>query len=131
MVLTNVGNSRINSCQNFTFDFYYDFEALQDMYPDVKFISQSDFHFNQFIFGACPLNNFVSLIATFSIGFPHLAYILADNIPSLFLMLHFLHLLFLNIPPLFLTLFFSFVETLEVSSKCFYLTLLTFFYLLL
>src|SRR2546421_1400275 len=40
MVLTNVGNSRINSCQNFTFDFYYDFEALQDKYPDVKFISQ-------------------------------------------------------------------------------------------
>ncbi|CAB5176385.1 unnamed protein product [Rhizophagus irregularis] len=43
MVLTNVGSSRINSCQNFTFGFYYNAKALQDMFPDVKFISQKDF----------------------------------------------------------------------------------------
>ncbi|GBC02181.1 hypothetical protein RclHR1_00450016 [Rhizophagus clarus] len=43
MVLTNVGSSRINSCQNFTFGFYYNIKALQDMFPDVKFISQKDF----------------------------------------------------------------------------------------
>jgi hypothetical protein len=43
MVLTNVGNSRINSCQNFTFDFYYNSNSLQEMFPEVKFISQRDF----------------------------------------------------------------------------------------
>ncbi|CAH1760382.1 6089_t:CDS:2 [Entrophospora sp. SA101] len=43
MVLTNVGNSRINSCQNLTFDFYYDVDELKKMYPDVKFITQQDF----------------------------------------------------------------------------------------
>jgi hypothetical protein len=43
MVLTNVGSSRINSCQNFTFGFYYNAKALQDMFPNVKFISQKDF----------------------------------------------------------------------------------------
>lgn len=43
MVLTNVGNSRINSCQNFTFDLYYDVDEVQNMFPDVKFITQQDF----------------------------------------------------------------------------------------
>ncbi len=43
MVLTNVGSSRINSCQNFTFGFYYNSKALEKMFPNVKFISQKDF----------------------------------------------------------------------------------------
>ncbi|CAG8529620.1 9742_t:CDS:2 [Funneliformis caledonium] len=43
MVLTNVGNSRINACQKFTFGFYYNVKALQKMFPDVKFITQKDF----------------------------------------------------------------------------------------
>ncbi|CAG8624329.1 10605_t:CDS:2, partial [Acaulospora morrowiae] len=43
MVLTNVGSSRINSCQNLSFDAYYDSKELRNTFPEVHFISQNDF----------------------------------------------------------------------------------------
>ncbi|CAI2179328.1 5387_t:CDS:2 [Funneliformis geosporum] len=43
MVLTNVGSNKISTCQHFPFNFYYDVDQLQEMFPDIKFISQKDF----------------------------------------------------------------------------------------
>ncbi|CAG8615977.1 12502_t:CDS:2 [Gigaspora margarita] len=44
MVLTNVGQSRVSSLKNFSFDFYYDVDELSKKFPKVKFISQYEFH---------------------------------------------------------------------------------------
>jgi hypothetical protein len=43
MVLPNVGNSRINCCAPFSFEFYYDLEKMREMFPDVKFMTQQTF----------------------------------------------------------------------------------------
>ncbi|CAG8533919.1 8527_t:CDS:2, partial [Racocetra fulgida] len=43
MVLTNVGLSRINSCNQFPYNFYYNMGMLQEKFPNMKFISQADF----------------------------------------------------------------------------------------
>ncbi|CAG8460033.1 4817_t:CDS:2 [Scutellospora calospora] len=43
MVLPNVGNSRIRVCKPYRFDFYFDIQALQEQYPDVRFITQDIF----------------------------------------------------------------------------------------
>ncbi|RHZ66613.1 hypothetical protein Glove_306g86 [Diversispora epigaea] len=43
MVLTNVGPTRISTCQKFPFNFYYDVNSLSQRFPDVKFISQLEF----------------------------------------------------------------------------------------
>ncbi|CAG8753675.1 26921_t:CDS:2 [Dentiscutata erythropus] len=43
MVLTNVGRSRIESCNQFPFEFYYNLNALRNLFPKVNFISQLDF----------------------------------------------------------------------------------------
>ncbi len=43
MVLTNVGNSHIKTCNKFPFDLYYDVESLQKEFPKVKFLSEKDF----------------------------------------------------------------------------------------
>ncbi|CAG8648250.1 12847_t:CDS:2 [Dentiscutata heterogama] len=39
MVLTNVGRSRIESCNQFPFEFYYNLNALRKLFPKVNFIS--------------------------------------------------------------------------------------------
>ena len=43
MVLPNVGNSRMNCCAPFSFEFYYDLEKMRDMFPDIKFMTQQTF----------------------------------------------------------------------------------------
>jgi hypothetical protein len=43
MVLPNVGNSRMNCCAPFSFEFYYDLEKMKEMFPDVKFMTQNTF----------------------------------------------------------------------------------------
>ncbi|CAG8462868.1 1508_t:CDS:2 [Cetraspora pellucida] len=43
MVLTNVGRSRIESCNQFPFEFYYNLNALRKLFPNVNFISQWEF----------------------------------------------------------------------------------------
>ncbi|CAG8610536.1 8534_t:CDS:1, partial [Scutellospora calospora] len=43
IVLSNIGNSRIRVCKPYTFDFYFDVQALQEQYPDVRFITQDKF----------------------------------------------------------------------------------------
>lgn len=43
MILTNVGKSRINSCGSQSFDTYYNTDALQKEFPNVKFKSLKDF----------------------------------------------------------------------------------------
>ncbi|CAI2187902.1 20075_t:CDS:2 [Funneliformis geosporum] len=43
MVLTNVGHSKISSCRNFPFNFYYSIESLLHVFPHVSFISQKNF----------------------------------------------------------------------------------------
>ncbi|KAF0448459.1 proteophosphoglycan 5 [Gigaspora margarita] len=43
MVLTNVGQSRIGSCQQFPYNFYYNVDLFQEHAPNVKFMSQADF----------------------------------------------------------------------------------------
>ncbi|CAG8618825.1 2572_t:CDS:1 [Cetraspora pellucida] len=43
MVLTNVGRSRISSCNQFPYNFYYNLDILQEKFPNVKFISQANF----------------------------------------------------------------------------------------
>ncbi|CAG8731524.1 24785_t:CDS:2 [Gigaspora margarita] len=43
MVLTNVGRSRIESCNQFPFEFYYNLNALRKLLPNVNFISQLEF----------------------------------------------------------------------------------------
>ncbi|PKY27822.1 hypothetical protein RhiirB3_479326 [Rhizophagus irregularis] len=45
MVLTNVGSSRIGTCTNFPFDFYYNTNLLQKEFPNVLFKSENDFIF--------------------------------------------------------------------------------------
>ncbi|PKK71820.1 hypothetical protein RhiirC2_407459 [Rhizophagus irregularis] len=37
MVLPNVGNSRIDCCTKFPFEFYYDLEKMKKMFPSIKF----------------------------------------------------------------------------------------------
>ncbi|RIB25748.1 Glycosyltransferase Family 5 protein [Gigaspora rosea] len=39
MVLTNVGRSRIESCNQFPFEFYYNLNALRKLLPNINFIS--------------------------------------------------------------------------------------------
>ncbi|CAG8499040.1 3399_t:CDS:2, partial [Dentiscutata heterogama] len=43
VVLTNVGQSRIGSCQQLPYNFYYNIDVLQENFPNMKFISQADF----------------------------------------------------------------------------------------
>ncbi|RIA95655.1 hypothetical protein C1645_460168 [Glomus cerebriforme] len=43
MVLPNVGNSRMNCCAPFSFEFYYDLEEMKKMFPNVKFMTQQTF----------------------------------------------------------------------------------------
>ncbi|CAG8619118.1 14859_t:CDS:1, partial [Gigaspora rosea] len=43
IVLSNVGNSRVQACLPYPFDFYYDIKALQKQYPDIRFITQEKF----------------------------------------------------------------------------------------
>ncbi|GBB93387.1 hypothetical protein RclHR1_02160013 [Rhizophagus clarus] len=43
MVLPNVGHSRINCCNKFPFEFYYDLEKTREMFPKVKFMTQETF----------------------------------------------------------------------------------------
>ncbi|CAG8543924.1 2582_t:CDS:2, partial [Cetraspora pellucida] len=43
MVLANVGNSNVRACSPNSFDFYYDTGALQEQYPDIRFITQDRF----------------------------------------------------------------------------------------
>ncbi|CAG8616754.1 4756_t:CDS:2, partial [Diversispora eburnea] len=43
IVLTNVGPTRISTCQKFPFSFHYDVNSLSQRFPDVKFISQLEF----------------------------------------------------------------------------------------
>ncbi|CAG8567824.1 7975_t:CDS:2, partial [Gigaspora margarita] len=43
IVLTNVGNSRVQACFPYPFDFYYDIKAFQKQYPDIRFITQEKF----------------------------------------------------------------------------------------
>ncbi|CAB4412987.1 unnamed protein product [Rhizophagus irregularis] len=43
MVLPNVGNSRIDCCTKFSFEFYYDLEKMKEMFPRVKFMTQQTF----------------------------------------------------------------------------------------
>ncbi|RGB26367.1 hypothetical protein C1646_770514 [Rhizophagus diaphanus] len=45
MVLTNVGSSRIGTCKEFPFDFYYNITLLQKEFPNVLFKSENDFIF--------------------------------------------------------------------------------------
>ncbi|GBC05612.1 hypothetical protein RclHR1_06310008 [Rhizophagus clarus] len=45
MILTNVGSSRIGTCNKFPFDFYYDTNLLQKEFPNVIFKSENDFIF--------------------------------------------------------------------------------------
>ncbi|CAI2183989.1 14573_t:CDS:2 [Funneliformis geosporum] len=43
IVLVNVQNSRLGSCQNLPFSFYYNVEAIKALFPRVNFITQQDF----------------------------------------------------------------------------------------
>ncbi|RGB35391.1 hypothetical protein C1646_667769 [Rhizophagus diaphanus] len=43
MVLPNVGNSRMDCCMKFSFEFYYDLEKMKKMFPKVKFMTQQTF----------------------------------------------------------------------------------------
>jgi hypothetical protein len=43
MVLPNVGNSRLNCCAKFSFEFYYDLEKMKVMFPNIKFMTQETF----------------------------------------------------------------------------------------
>ncbi|CAG8452248.1 2882_t:CDS:2 [Diversispora eburnea] len=43
MILPNVGKSHISVCRRHSFNFYYSIENLEQMYPDVSFMLQSDF----------------------------------------------------------------------------------------
>ncbi|CAG8835594.1 15384_t:CDS:2, partial [Racocetra persica] len=43
VVLANVGNSNVQACSPHSYDFYYDTEALQKQYPDIRFITQDKF----------------------------------------------------------------------------------------
>ncbi|RIA95681.1 hypothetical protein C1645_816382 [Glomus cerebriforme] len=43
MVLVNVQNSRIESCKNLPFNFYYNIEELKKLFPTVNFITQEEF----------------------------------------------------------------------------------------
>ncbi|CAB4479316.1 uncharacterized protein OCT59_027749 [Rhizophagus irregularis] len=43
MVLPNVGNSRIDCCTKFPFEFYYDLEKMKKMFPSIKFMTQQTF----------------------------------------------------------------------------------------
>ncbi|CAB4479323.1 unnamed protein product [Rhizophagus irregularis] len=45
MILTNVGSSRIGTCNKFPFDFYYNTNLLQKEFPNVLFKSENDFIF--------------------------------------------------------------------------------------
>ncbi|GES82136.1 hypothetical protein GLOIN_2v1470381 [Rhizophagus clarus] len=43
MVLPNVGNSRMNCCAKYPFEFYYDLDKMKEMFPRVKFMTQQTF----------------------------------------------------------------------------------------
>ncbi|CAG8612483.1 15338_t:CDS:1 [Acaulospora morrowiae] len=43
LVLTNVGNSRIQACRKHPFGFYFDVEEFRHRFPNVRMITQSDF----------------------------------------------------------------------------------------
>ncbi|RIB06642.1 hypothetical protein C2G38_2147949 [Gigaspora rosea] len=43
IVLSNVGNSRVQACFPYPFYFYYDIKAFQKQYPDIRFITQEKF----------------------------------------------------------------------------------------
>jgi hypothetical protein len=43
MILPNVGNSRLNCCAKFPFEFYYDLEKMKEMFPNIKFMTQETF----------------------------------------------------------------------------------------
>ncbi|GBC05611.1 hypothetical protein RclHR1_06310007 [Rhizophagus clarus] len=45
MVLTNVGSSRIGTCHNFPFDFYYNTKLIQEVFPKVQFKSENEFSY--------------------------------------------------------------------------------------
>ncbi|RIA95658.1 hypothetical protein C1645_860857 [Glomus cerebriforme] len=45
MILANVGLSRIGSCENFPFDFYYNTNLLQKEFPNIIFKSEEEFIF--------------------------------------------------------------------------------------
>jgi hypothetical protein len=44
LVLTNVGKSTIKSCLKYPFDYYYSIESLQKNFPNLKLITQKQFH---------------------------------------------------------------------------------------
>ncbi|GES82135.1 GDP-fucose protein O-fucosyltransferase family protein [Rhizophagus clarus] len=44
MILTNVGSSQINICQNYPFDFYYDLKLLRQEFPNVIYKYEDDFY---------------------------------------------------------------------------------------
>src|SRR6266498_3592659 len=43
VVLVNVQNSKLGSCMKLPFEFYYDIEQLQALFPKVNFITQKNF----------------------------------------------------------------------------------------
>ncbi|CAG8779347.1 6710_t:CDS:1, partial [Racocetra persica] len=43
LVLPNVGSSKVKACSLYPFDFYYNVDALQKQYPDIRFITQPKF----------------------------------------------------------------------------------------
>ncbi|CAI2167163.1 11636_t:CDS:2 [Funneliformis geosporum] len=43
MVLPNVGNSRMNCCAPFPFEFYYDLKGMKEMFPNITFMTQQTF----------------------------------------------------------------------------------------
>src|SRR5437763_7462065 len=43
IVLVNVQHSRLESCQKFPFNFYYNVDIIKEMFPKVEFITQQDF----------------------------------------------------------------------------------------
>ncbi|GBC15666.2 hypothetical protein GLOIN_2v1762709 [Rhizophagus irregularis DAOM 181602=DAOM 197198] len=45
LVLTNVGTSRIDSCNKFPFEFYYNIDYLKEKFPNLSLISQDNFQF--------------------------------------------------------------------------------------
>ncbi|GBC05607.1 hypothetical protein RclHR1_06310003 [Rhizophagus clarus] len=45
MILTNVGFSKIDTCNKFPFDFYYNTDLLQKEFPNIIFKSENDFIF--------------------------------------------------------------------------------------
>lgn len=45
LVLTNVGTSRIDSCNKFPFEFYYNIDYVREKFPNLSLISQDNFQF--------------------------------------------------------------------------------------